>query len=141
MQPPMGQPRIIRLAARAERLAVEALSPGPVRFLSLPGAGGFLGVAGWRALVGEAAWPLAILDCGDAPGHALAALRGGARAVVLDGAHPSFPAVAAAAATVGAALLPAAPPALDLARVRLDRAAGRAHLARLLALPAPGELG
>ncbi len=74
-----------------------------------------------------------MLDCGDAPGFALAALRAGVRAIVLDPACPAFPAVAGAAAEIGAALLTARPaPALDLGRVELRRAAGRALLVRWL---------
>jgi len=75
------------------------------------------------------------LDAERAPGHALAALRAGLRAVVLEPGVPAFPALAELFAAEGARLLPAAPPALDMARVRWDRPQGRRHLAQWLGLP------
>jgi hypothetical protein len=122
-------------AAEALRLAAGR----PIALLSAEGAGGVLGAAGWRALLAEAARrvpgaPFAdLLCCGDAPGHALAALRAGCRSVVLDGACPAYAAVAAAAAEGGARLLPARPPALDLAGLDLGREGGRRRLAQWLA--------
>ena len=99
-----------------------ALRPGrPVTLLSAPGAARFAGCLWWRALIGlaQAEFPdvdLAdVLDCADAPGRAMAALRVGQRLLVLDPACPAFPAVAGAAGTLGAVLLPARPQALDLA--------------------------
>jgi hypothetical protein len=77
----------------------------------------------------------AALDCGDAPGHALASLRAGARLLILS---PTDPAVEAAAAEAGAVLRPERPPALDLAGLDLRREAGRRRLARWLAGP-PGD--
>jgi hypothetical protein len=99
-----------------------ALRPGcPVLLLSAPGAAGYAGCLWWRELVAAArachpATPaLDALDCAAAPGYAMAALRVGQRLLVLDPTCPAFSAVANAAATVGAHLLPARPPALDLA--------------------------
>ncbi|MFL1462144.1 hypothetical protein ACI6QG_08080 [Roseococcus sp. DSY-14] len=140
MAPPHGQPRHVVLRRAAERAAVLALWP-EAAFLSVPGAGAFLGAPGWRALVGEAAWLRAVLDCGRAPGHALAALRLGARGLVLDPAVPGFAALAGLAGEAGCALLPARPPALDLAGVRLDTPRGRAFLRQALGLPDAPELG
>jgi hypothetical protein len=57
-----------------------------------------------------------ILDCGDAPGRAMEALRAGCRLLVLDPAVPAWSLVAARAATIGAELLAERPPALDLAK-------------------------
>ena len=62
-----------------------------------------------------------ILDCGDAPGRAMEALRAGCRLLVLDPAVPAWSLVAARAATVGAALLIERPPALDLAKPGAQR--------------------
>ena len=62
-----------------------------------------------------------ILDCADASGQALAALRIGQRRLVLAPAAPGWDAVAAIAAALGGDVLNRAPPALDLA----DRAAVR----------------
>lgn len=137
-----GQPRAVIVHAAAEVAAVRALAQGRrVAFLSAPGVAGYLGVLGFRALL-EAGGGFAdgILDAADAPGHALAALRGGFRAVVLDPSVPAFPALAALFAERGAALLPAAPPALDLARVNLLKPQGRRHLARWLGLPGAEEM-
>jgi hypothetical protein len=112
-----------------------------VAFLSAPGVGAYLGVAGFRALL-EAGGGFAdgILDAARAPGHALAALRAGFGAVVLDPDLPAFPALAALFAAEGRLLLPAPPPALDLARVNLMKPQGRRHLARWLGLPGAGEM-
>ncbi|MBP0493348.1 hypothetical protein [Roseomonas indoligenes] len=74
----------------------------------------------------------AALDCASAPGLALDALRQGWRLLVLDPAHPAFPAVRAAAEEVGAALLPEPPEALDLSRLDLGKPGGLAILARHL---------
>jgi len=54
--------------------------------------------------------------------------RAGARLLVLDPAAPAFPAVAAAAAEVGAAVWPERPSALDLGRLDLRHADGRGRL-------------
>jgi hypothetical protein len=83
-----------------------------------------------------------LVDAGDAPGHALAALAAGAEAVALDGRHPAWAAVARAAGP--ALLLPGPPPALDLAGVDLRRPAVRARLAKRLAAwfeGGPGDSG
>ena len=96
----------------------QALAPGrPVTLLSGPGAALYAGCGWWRALMamGAGGHP-DILDCGDAAGRALEALRAGCRLLVLDGALPSWPLVSARAAAYGGFLLPARPPALDLAQ-------------------------
>jgi len=109
--------------------ARQALRPGwPVTLLSAEAAAGFAGCLWWRELVAaaRAAHPATpahdILDCGEAPGWAMAALRAGQRVLVLEAACPAFSAVAAAAATVGAVVLPARPPALDFGKPAARRA-------------------
>ena len=99
-----------------------ALRPGyPVTLLSGEAAAQYAGCLFWRELVASAraACPATpaydVLDCGAAPGWAMAALRVGQRIIVLDPGCPAFPAVRSAAATLGAVVLPARPPALDLA--------------------------
>lgn len=140
MQPGMGQPRIVVVRSRLERdAALEAASGAKLRFLSEEGAAAFLGAAGFRALLGEH-WPEGILDCGDAPGFALEALRLGARALVLAPELPAFPSLERLAREEGAEILPVRPPAIALGRIALDRPAGRAHLRRLLALHASGRM-
>jgi len=92
----------------------------PVTLLSAEGAGLYGGAGWWRALVAAATAAVPdtpmrdILDCADAPGAAMAALRLGQRLLVLDPVVPAFPAVAAAAATMGGAVLATRPAALDL---------------------------
>jgi len=107
--------------------AVAALAPGlPVTVLSAPGAGIFAGAGWWRALVAaaRATHPATVcvdvLDCADAPGMAMAAIRAGQALLVLDPACPAFARVAALAT-----VLPARPPALDLGE---RGAARRLHL-------------
>jgi hypothetical protein len=110
-----------------EALAVATRLARPVLLLSAPGAAGFAGCGWWLALIAaaRAAYPAAdmadILDCGAAPGHAMAALRLGQRALVLDPACPAFARVSAAAAACGGVVLAARPAALDLATHGADR--------------------
>ncbi len=125
---------VVHDAAGAER-ALTLAGEGGVILLSAPGAAGSLGAAWFLALVRGAAERAprraahrAALDCGDAPGHALAALRAGARLLILDPAIPAFAAVESAAAEVGAELWTARPPALDLAGLDLRRARDRDRL-------------
>ena len=63
-----------------------------------------------------------ILDCADAAGAAFAALRLEQRWLVLAPAAPGFAAATAVAAARGGGVLPAAPPALDLAAPGAARA-------------------
>jgi hypothetical protein len=100
-----------------------ALAEGlPVTLLSAPAAALFAGSGFWHALVAQAKAEHPdvsapdILDCGDAAGQALAALRLGQRILVLTESTPGRKAVAAIAAASGAVLLAERPPALDLAR-------------------------
>lgn len=102
--------------------AVTALAQGrPVALLSGRGAALYAGCGWWREVVAaaRAVHPdvpmLDILDCAEAPGRAMEALRIGQTFLVLDPDCPAFPAVAAAAESLGATVLRARPPALDLA--------------------------
>ena len=103
--------------------------------LSAPGAAGSLGCAWFLAITSQAAAShpgvphRVMLDCADATGHALAALRAGLRWLVL---HPAPPGFATLAAGLGAVVLPRAPPALDLARVDLRNEIGMKLLAQWL---------
>lgn len=96
----------------------------PLTLLSAPGAANYAGCGWWRALVSraKALQPELvmgdILDCADAAGRALEALRLGQSWLVLDAACPAFSEVAATAETLGARVLASAPPALDLASPR-----------------------
>ena len=70
--------------------AIAALKQGgPVRLRSIPFASASLGASGFLSIVKAAREAVpgvpseAVLDCGDAPGHALGALRLGAEAVCI----------------------------------------------------------
>jgi len=131
-------PALVVRDAAAATAALALSSSREVLLLSAPGAAGFLGAGGWRALVAAAARgaPEApfrdALCCADAPGLALAALRGGCRMLVLDGACAAFGQVAGAASQLGATLLPARPAALDLSALDLAAPHGRRILAAWL---------
>jgi hypothetical protein len=93
-----------------------ALAPGrPLIFLSAPGAALHGGCLWWQALMRLAGQNFSLLDCGDAPGRAVEALRLGLPGVVLACEDTAFAVVAGIAAAEGVLLLPAAPPALDMA--------------------------
>ncbi len=108
--------------------ARRALAPGlPVVLLSAPGAGAWAGALWWRRLIDllHVEFPgvsfADLLDCGDSPGAALAALRTGCRALVLARAVPAWPAVDALARTLGAELQALRPESLDLAMPGAER--------------------
>ena len=93
-----------------------ALAPGlPVTLVSAPGAAAHAGCGWWRALVeaARAEYPevpcLAILDCADSTGQALAALRIGINHLILWPEAPGRAAVLAIAAAAGGFVLAAAP--------------------------------
>eukprot|EP01037_Dinobryon_pediforme_P010911 gene10911-10993_t len=92
----------------------------PVVLLSAVGAARLGGPAWWRAMVNAArkdhpASPcIDILDCVDAAGLAMAALRLGQRHLLLWPESPAFAAVSDAASCLGARVFAVRPPALDL---------------------------
>lgn len=103
-------------------MALEAVGERlPVTLLSAPGAGVYAGVGWWQALTAAARLAAPdcdvqdILDCGNAAGRALEALRAGQRALVLQAPAAIFSDLAARAAGQGSVLLDVPPPALDLA--------------------------
>ena len=117
--PPVAVYPCVTVHALAD--AVAALAPGrPVTLLSAPGAACYAGCGFWRALVAAArrrhpATPMRdILDCADAAGRAMEALRIGQPALVLLRSCPAYDAVGAAAAECGTLLLFERPAALDL---------------------------
>ena len=103
----------------------------PVTLASAPGAAAYLGVGYFEAMVEAAREEVpdaafdAMLDCGDAPGLALAALRQGIGAVRLRGPRKTLAKVAEIAAAHGARLNPETGPALDLEGEPDGRAACR----------------
>ena len=113
----------------------------PVTLLSAPAAASFGGAATWIALVAalRVAHPCLafhdILDCGDAPGRALEALRLGQRHLVFTGAAGVRQALRERAAALDATVLAERPAALDLSLyARAPEEAAR-RLARLLSAP------
>ena len=118
-------PAVIVHGLAHARLALAVGSP--VTLLSAPGAALYAGCGWWRAVVQQARAEFPdvavadILDCGEGSGQALAALRIGQRFLVLWPSAPGWDAVAAIAAERGGAVLPAAPPALDLAARGAER--------------------
>jgi hypothetical protein len=98
-----------------------ALAPGiPVTLLSAPGAALFAGCVWWREMVALARASyqhtpaIDILDCADASGLAIGALRSGVCRLVLWPDAPGWSAVAAIAEGLGGFVLSQAPVALDL---------------------------
>jgi len=138
MQAVTGQRRqagaVIVHAAAEARFALDVAAGAGVILLSAPGAAGFMGAPWWLALLRAAgAEPQGVLDCDQAPGEALAALRLGVRRLILLAEAPGFAAVAGAAAECGAELWPARPPALDLRLLDPAKPGARRKLAEWLA--------
>lgn len=110
----MELPPVVPVHSLADARA--ALSRGvPVTLLSAPGAALYAGCAWWKALIAaaRAAHPetvcVDILDCADATGLALAALRIGVNRLILWPDAPARAAVAEIAAARGGFVLDAAP--------------------------------
>ncbi len=101
-----------------------------VTLLSAPGAALFAGCGWWRAVIERARGEYPgvpiddILDCADARGLALGALRIGQRRLVLSPTSPGWQSVAAIAASLGGEVLTSRPPAFDMAE---RNAARRLH--------------
>jgi hypothetical protein len=93
----------------------------PVTLLSGEAAALYAGCAWWRALTAaaRAEFPLVpttdFLDCADAAGQALAALRSGLRHLILSPDASGRPRVAAIVGSLDGVLLAERPPSLDLA--------------------------
>jgi hypothetical protein len=121
-----------------------ALAPGlPVTLLSAPGAGCFAGCLWWREIIalGREAVPgsvaVDVLDCADASGMALGALRSLVCRLVLWPEAPGWARVAAVAERQGGFVLRRAPAALDMAQP----GAARRLRGWLLASDTSGRLG
>lgn len=116
-------------------LAAAAALGRPVTLASAPGAGAYAGPGWFKALTDEAmrAVPTArcdtVLDCGAAPGFAVAALQFGLKRVRFTGGEEARVCLQAIAAQRGAAIETEAMPALDLRGIRQPEARCRAWLA------------
>ena len=100
---------IIHSLAQARAALAAAAERGvPVTLESAPGAGGYAGPGWWTALIAAAqaghpaADVIAVLDCGEEPGSALAALRAGVRRIRFTGPTETRARLAAIAAQLGA---------------------------------------
>ena len=112
--------------------AKAALAPGvPVLLLSMESAAGSVGPAWWREVVAAArlAYPAtdaaALLDCGDTPGHAMAALAAGVTELSFHGSAKARQKLR----EMGADLRPRPAEALDLSWERDAERACRIWLA------------
>ncbi len=88
----MGRPIIVHSLAEARAAVAAAAELGvPVTLASAPEAAGYLGALWFRELVQMAsaerpeAQVSALIDCGDQPGHVMAALRQGLKRVRFTG--------------------------------------------------------
>jgi hypothetical protein len=134
-------PSIVIHSLAHARIAIDAATDAgnlPVLLLSAPDAGCFMGSAWWLALMEAAAvghiHPIPnLLDCGDAAGRAMQALRLGQKGIILDRACPQHQAVLERAIMTGAMLRSERPLALDLA----EHGAARRLGAWLIAMSAP----
>jgi hypothetical protein len=100
-----------------------ALAHGvPVTLLSAPGAALFAGCLWWREMVAAAqaetpnTMAIDVLDCADASGMAMSALRSGVHRLVLWPEAAGWKAVAAIAERQGGFIVTQAPAALDLSQ-------------------------
>ena len=130
----MKRPRAVAVHSLAQALSATRAGV-PVTLISGRGAGWYAGAGWWRAMMAAVRSDQTqefadILDCADAPGAAMAALRLGQRLIVLDADCPALARVTAVAAALGSEVLTQRPPCLDLG----DPAAER-ELAHWLAGP------
>ncbi len=122
----MKRPPLVAVHSLAQARAVFATGC-QATLISGRGAGWYAGAAWWVALIDVARESAAagqlhhILDCADAPGAAVSALRLGQRLLVLDADCPAFARVAAMARDLGAEVLTERPPCLDLGDAGAER--------------------
>ena len=115
----------------------------PVTLLSAEGAALYAGSGWWHTLIARAtaAYPNVpchdILDCADASGLALGALRIGLQCIILHPSAPGWAQVAAVAASLRSVVLAQRPAALDMAQ----RGAARRLHDWLQSPTAPGDSG
>ena len=107
----MTEPRRVHSLADA-RAAILAMENTSVRLESPAAAAGTLGIGWWQALLARLAEEFperkieGVLDCGSAPGHALAALRAGVSCVRVQASPEALAALEQIAARLGATVMP-----------------------------------
>ncbi len=130
------RPIIVRSLAEARTAVTVAAEFGvPVTLASAPEAAGYLGALWFRELVSMVAAERpeaevsAVLDCGDQPGHVLAALRQGLKRVRFTGAKSTARTLSALAVQYDAEIITGTLRAHDLVRQAEPEAACRRWLA------------
>ncbi|MEX2614835.1 MAG: hypothetical protein WD767_01950 [Alphaproteobacteria bacterium] len=109
---------VISPAQAAAAVSAAAALARPLTLISAPDAASSVGPVWFAALVDDARAGFpdteleSILDCGDAPGHALAALRIGFRTIRFDG--PAAARIIDIARQYNACVIPVRPESLDL---------------------------
>lgn len=115
-------------------LAVARETRQAVTLLTAPDAAARLGVDVLKSMIDQAAAAVpgadfaAVIDCGDQPGLALAALRAGWRRLVFAGTAETVAKIADLARQQGAEVMAVAPPARDFGDARDPDRAARAWL-------------
>jgi fructose/tagatose bisphosphate aldolase len=132
---PTSRPIIVHTREHVSAALAAASDLGVALTLrSAPGAATYLGAAYFQAMVADARaeWPdvavTAVLDCGDAPGVALGALRHGMTHIRFTGARKVRAKIADIAAALGGALDDDHRQALDLLDIANPEAACRAWI-------------
>ena len=137
----LKQPALVVHGRVQAEWALRAAAGRPLLLLSAPGAALNAGPGWFKTMIDQAAdlfpdAPFTVgLDCADAPGAALAALRAGFKLIIFEITHPAAASVLGAAREIGAEVLSERPKALDMAtldpRRRNDQARLAAHFATL----------
>lgn len=132
-----GRPIIVHSLKEARAAVAVAAELGvPVTLASAPEAAGYLGALWFRELVATAAAERpeaevdAVLDCGDQPGHVMAALRQGLKRVRFTGPKSTATTLRALAGRYDAEIVTGALRAHDLMDQAEPEAACRRWLAR-----------
>ncbi len=135
-----GRPIIVHSLAEARAAVTAAAELGvPVTLASAPEAAGYLGALWFRELVRMAsaerpeARVSALIDCGDQPGHVMAALRQGLKRVRFTGPKATAETLGNLARQYDAEIVTGALRAHDLAHDPMDQAKPEAACRRWLA--------
>ena len=135
---------VVHGRAQAE-WALRVAAGRPVLLVSAPGAALNAGPGWFMAVIEQAAAQFpsapfaAALDCAEAPGAALAALRAGFKLIIFDLGHPSAASVLGAAQEAGAEVLGIRPEALDLGMLDPRRRDDERRLSALFATVPPQD--
>lgn len=106
-------------AAQQAGIAPHAQKMAPYGFISAPGAGGYMGVGWWQALMQALAAQTGyscphILDCSGSPGHAAMAITHGQKMIVMTDKSPATRALEALYSQQGGHVFITRPPSFGL---------------------------